>query len=232
MEGPGAPPPPESTAPSKGPDAPPKRARRGAPAPPSSSPRMPRRWRLVLNVLLHVFLLFLILRTFFYHVVREAEQAALQRQLRHSIQSTLGGALPKIDASLHGSLCEAIHRHRGTLDALDRFYSRPSPVTHVYNAWLSTATLLVALALGLLFVAVYTSLRLACGYEGELLPLIAQNVIIFLVVGALEFLFFRDVASQYIPVMPSYLYGEVVRSLQAKIPPPPPSSAKTTVFVA
>lgn len=190
---------------------------------------MPKRWRLVLNILLHVFLLFIILRTFFYHVVRQAEQEALQRQLRHSIQSTLGAALPRIDASLHGSLCEAIHRHRQTLDALDRFYSQPSPSTKVYNSWLNTSTLLVGLGLGLLFVAVYTSLRLACGYRGELIPLIFQNVVVFLVVGSLEFLFFRDVASQYVPVMPSYLYGEVVRDLQAKIPapstpPPPPPS--------
>ena len=44
-----------------------------------------------------------------------------------------------------------------------------------------------------------------CGRSINWLEVISENIIILLLVGGIEYYFFMNIASKYVPVMPSYL---------------------------
>jgi ABC-type multidrug transport system fused ATPase/permease subunit len=169
------------------------------------------------GALLHVFILFSILTVFFIFVISKTEREALQDQLKDNISKLVSSELTSTNKSSKGKLCHTLQKSTSALDGLSRLYSLPDETTQIYNQGLIRSTLIVAVALFIILVAVYVTLRKSCGLCSDIKHLLIENTIIFACVGFIEYQFFKKVASQYIPVPPSTLVKNFITNLKTGI---------------
>jgi hypothetical protein len=149
------------------------------------------------NALISIAILFSLLTAVFIFYVSGVVSAAVKdelgSQIRHSLAGvTLPDELRKQDVSF-----------------LVRYYSRPDPVMEMNNQWLfKVMTVVGALLVSFLIIILITARK-----EVRIGHLLIENFFIFVFVGAVELMFFKFVASDFIPTPPSLMVRSVMAGL-------------------
>jgi len=110
------------------------------------------------------------------------------------------------------------------LQRLSLKYATPDVATQEHNRNVMTTAYFILAILGVvLIVLVATLAGGGLNMKRPILHVLFENLIVFGVVGAAEFLFFMQVASKFIPVMPSQLSRDVIGTLKDKFPASAPA---------
>jgi hypothetical protein len=156
------------------------------------------------SVYLHVFLLFCFLTIFFWTVISKTEAKSLNREITNGIDQGL----------------KNVHISDKLFDKSEQEYMRQyykgkdSTVTRNNTHLLQfNIAFIVMLLIG--FLASIFVRYVLCGKNINWLEVIGENVIILLLVGGIEYYFFMNIASKYVPVMPSYLPNVVKKKIDS-----------------
>ena len=146
------------------------------------------------SVYLHVFLLFCFLTIFFWMIISKTEAKTLNREIVSGITEGLKNV--RISNQIFTSNAE---------EYLKKYYEGQDStvVRNNRNLLQFNIAFIVMLLIG--FFACIFVRYVICGKNINWLEVIGENIIILLLVGGIEYYFFMNIASKYVPVMPSYL---------------------------
>ena len=151
------------------------------------------RGELAFDVLTHVCILTLVLTLFFWIVISPLAKKAVTGEIKKAINEA-AQSLPS--PKMNGTL-------EATLKTAANFYETPDRVTEKNNQWLLGVNVLVLLVLfGILAAGAFT-IRSACGKHVPLKKLLLENLVLFGIIGFVEFLFFKVAGIKFVPVPPS-----------------------------
>lgn len=176
-------------------------------------------FELGLNCVMHSLIIFTALVILFAVLISKTEEHALQGEVKSALNANLTKALEKGNESSNGRLKQALKAIDPALEIYEKTVQGPDEATTVYNNGLYVnAYLIVGI---LLTTLVVMSLVMAYGagvsVRSALLAVFLSNLVIFSVVGAIEFTFFTRVASKFIPIRPSVITTSILDSIKGAV---------------
>jgi hypothetical protein len=170
-----------------------------------------------LNGLLHVLILFTFLTALFYKIVAPLSKHAFE----HEIEEQLGGlhAMAKdIPPELRVGFAKILGADAGggqaVIDAAIERFSVPLAVIAERNWWVRLRALEFISALLVFVVVIFMVLAFSCRKCTGAGAIVRENLITFLFVGGVEYLFFTHIASKYVPAPPSMMATTLVETFR------------------
>jgi hypothetical protein len=164
-----------------------------------------------INIVTHcTFLLAIIGAVFFFFtsdIMKNALNSQIQNLLVNSIDKYYYNLTPEQQTTLRTQLSYA------QLDTLDNLTNIPTQTQIINNEWIKKIILITIILLVLVLVGCYAVSKSLCGTT-SMTEIITENIIIFILVGVVEFLFFTKIIIKYIPDYPSSLMSIFVNQLK------------------
>lgn len=151
---------------------------------------------LLISITLHISLLFIFLSILFWTVISSTESRSFDSELDKSIDNiNYKQKVPK-----------------EVKDYLLTLYSNKNITQEKNNNLLLTMniSIIIVLIIVLITQVVFHNL---CGGRVNYGEIILENIVILIIVGIIEFFFFKNIASRYIPVKPSYMTEVIKKSI-------------------
>lgn len=150
----------------------------------------------VFSSILHILILFCVLCTLFILVVSKLERSEFNEQIENIINSKLPPILKQFDTD--GTLKADLKKI--DLDKIRQFYEdTPSERVATTNKWIKIVMIICNVFL-LILLLVIGFLARGCLSLGEIL---LENVLALALIGTFEYMFFKTIASKFVPVLPS-----------------------------
>jgi len=171
---------------------------------------------LITNIILHLCILFTILGAFFIFYISKIEENAFQKEIS-SLNDTLKSQLDNnISPEEKTNLKSALQTL--SFDDLLSIYSTPAKTTTINNKWLKGIIWCIVIFLILILLTLLSIYYLRCGgYKINFYEILTENIIIFIIVGAIEISFFLFIAARYVPVKPSTMTDVFIDTLQEEL---------------
>ncbi len=147
-----------------------------------------------IHAIFHVLILLIVLTAFFFIIVENLEKRALSNQLVNGIKTGLNKVEVVKNQDLHYKLLR-----------LAQIYKNPDAANIAYNNTLFIICISTIVSVFLIFVTLVVTLKLSSGKCVNILDIILENMLLFICVGVVEYLFFIRIGVKYIPVKPSYM---------------------------
>lgn len=180
----------------------------------------------ILDILIHVFILSSILSIFFFVVIAPLEKNSLENEVNDNIEDGMKCLMKKLyeanDAASQGVKLKSLLKDDTTpatpnlnkiMEKLKIYYKGENQVNATYNKGLKTSLLIVLLFLLASIIVIYILFKRSCGKCPKILPLIGENLLLFAIIGIIEYMFFIKIASKYIPIKPSLIVKTVNKTL-------------------
>lgn len=181
----------------------------------------PPSYELGLNALLHVLILFTALTVLFAYVVSKTESSAINREFEAAVREALPPALEAAQVASRGTLRAALKPTIPAIEFAQNVAQGEDPASKVYNQGLMRNAYMV---IGMLLAVLVTSL-LTLQFVGKIAVgptlsfVLVGNLVLFAVVGAVEFSFFELVALKFIPVKPSQITSNIIQDIKDAFTP-------------
>ena len=155
------------------------------------------------NVLFHVFMLVLVLSVMFFAVIRDTTKKAFEREINGAISKAIAKipnfpAPPKVKDALGGMI---------------DYFDTPDKTNTERNNALLNYCIIILIALVIINITAWVLIRYSASKRINIGKVILENLFLFASVGIIEFIFFVNIATQFIPVKPSFIMSEVERIL-------------------
>ena len=153
----------------------------------------------VLDAFFHIFVLCFILGMFFFFVVSKLERENLQRETENGISKGLDSFGPwPSNPTLSNNLL-----------TVSNLYNSENEADKAFNQGLIYSCIIILCLLGFGLFCVWLTMKLSAHKCPNMGRIMLQNLLLFGAIGVIEYLFFVNIASKFIPVMPSYM-AEVI----------------------
>ena len=170
-----------------------------------------------LNVVSHVLILWTALTVLFWLVIGKKESKVLTDEFVGQIEGNLVPALNTADETSGGALKESLLPTREVFVFMSEQYTGSDPATDTFNTMLlGQAVLIGVVVLAIVATSLGIGKRL-CGYEGlgrKYGFVVLENLFLFVFIGAVEYVFFQQVASRYVPVKPDVIVTRVIEDVK------------------
>jgi len=177
---------------------------------------------LVVDIFVHVIILLGILLSFFVLVISKLETKELTGQITNQIDTNLPNLYNDINKSAPNdafkTLVKSLNQggEKSVLSIMDRYYDKPDATTESENSIPIIGALIVLLSLTGGLIAIWAVLKYSCNKCIPLGRIIFENIVLFGCIGIIEILFFKFIASKYVPTLPSYFVNETLESMKRK----------------
>lgn len=168
-----------------------------------------------LDVALHVLILFTFLTIFFFTYVSKLEKQTLDNTIINSVSDNTNTLLNDIKQisqkynikinwnNINDIAAKLVKNSKGEVPEIkennDRLYKGS----------------MIAIIVGyLLFLAIVIFLKYYMGYDIHIRHILLMNIIIFSITGLIEYFFFMNVASKYVPVMPNEISDTMLERIK------------------
>ena len=205
----------------------------------------------IIDIALHVFILFFFLTNFFVFYISKLTVDAFEHELGALIEDAIKKSKKMLnpteidlykkviknipldtiiklsDDNSKKSIAESIAKldqnalknftpedKAGLFDTFIKMYSKPNKEVSENNKWLYK---ILAVSNGFLLAIIITSIvmiKLTCNQCVPIKYILIENLLIFLFVGIVEFLFFTQIAFKYIPIQPSMMINTFIDKLK------------------
>lgn len=180
------------------------------------------RFELGANILMHVFLVFLALTGLFIFIISKASTDVLTSEMTKALETNTTNMLVHTDAQSNGKLKLLIKTLEQPLKALEARVNVKDEATDIYNKSLFTDCFLIIGILGTALVVMFFTM--AYGANIRIRPMVYRilltNVLVFALVGVVEYMFFSMVAMKFVPIKPSEITQNIIESLQKSVGQP------------
>lgn len=171
-----------------------------------------------LNIGLHMLILFTFLTVFFFIIITNTEKKSINQQLdKVTNQTTIYNILDNIQNikdygitinwnGIYNSAKNISNKSQGTDPNIDS-----------QNKKLKIISLIIIGTFTLILISMYLYYRFALKLNVHLWHIFAENAIIFLFIGLVEYIFFMQIVSNYIPVTSSYVADSILDRFKERI---------------
>lgn len=156
------------------------------------------------SIYLHLFLLFVFLSIFFWIIISKTESRVINKEMSEGVKNGLRNV--KIPEK---------YMSQQTGNYLIGLFKGKDKTVIRNNDQLFKMNLII---IGVLLIGLIASIFVRykfCGMLFDVGEVIGENIIILMLVGAIEYYFFTRVASKYVPVPPSYLPLAIKEEIQS-----------------
>lgn len=173
-----------------------------------------------LNIGLHILILFTFLTVFFFIIISKTEKKSINRQLDKVInQGAIDNALDKL-LSIQKKYPQFKIEWKSIYESAQQISAKSQgidPKINSENKRLEIVGLVIIGTIAILLVCMYLYYRFALQIDVDLWHIFSENAIIFLFIGAIEYIFFMEIASNYVPVTSSYVTNSILARLKERI---------------
>lgn len=170
---------------------------------------------LLVNIILHVLILFTILCSFFLFYISRIEQKTYENEIRKAANSLKEQLEEHVTKDQKPEVQNVLKQL--PFDDLLTIYNKPAKSTTTNNNWLKLNAWLFVAFLFIVFIQFFLICQYKCCCNVSFAHLIFENIVIFIIVGAIEIGFFVFIASKYVPVKPSTMTNIFINSVKDKI---------------
>ena len=158
---------------------------------------------LLINGVLHVLILFMFLSILYFTLIAPLEKKAFENEIEDQVKNNVKKAVDTLDKNTQTELKKIISNN--IIDKLILTYSSPSEIVTDHNKSVKflSIILIVFLIIGLIVTIII--LQFSCNKCTGINSIILENIITFVFIGIVEYLFFTKVAFKYVPSPPSTL---------------------------
>jgi hypothetical protein len=170
---------------------------------------------LFLNILFHVFILMVALTVLYLFNVAPLEHKALQTQVSSKVADALNQAFDGLNANPR----PALKAMAPSLALLVELYQGEDPLRKKSNNLVMSWAYGIIAVLGFIFITGVLVLLAGAGVNvgKSVAEIVFENLIIFAIVGAAEYTFFKLVSINYIPIMPSELGKDAIGAMKKSV---------------
>jgi len=164
-----------------------------------------------INMFIHCLILLSFLSIFFYIYITKITYEHINAEFNNMIKDILKNSITNTDKLRLTSLTSSEFYNK-----LIASHSKVSDYTTALNNVTFYSVITVNLLLWLFLVVVIYLLKSYTNIQFNLTHIIIENIATFTMVGIVEYLFFVNIASKFIPVTPSFISNEVLTLLKKK----------------
>lgn len=168
-----------------------------------------------INISLHVLILFTFLTVLFFYYISKLERESISDALDSSINDQIGGVLSKIDKSAISDQIDWENLDKLAKNIQVETKGEATDVVANHHRLLIIGISVIT-ALAILFSGIYTYYYMK-GSKINIKKILIENAIVFSFVGVIEFLFFTQIASKYIPVTPDMLSDTILERVKYRL---------------
>lgn len=168
----------------------------------------------IVNIGIHVMILFTILTVFFMFFIAKISTQAFADEIRHNLNDAMSGVAEFKSKNPNVSKLLA---NNGIVNSLNNAYDQPNESVELNNKWLFKTMILTNI---MIFIIVTVSILLITKQCGQCIPLkhiLLENLFTFACVGAVEYMFFKHVALKFIPTKPSLIVNSFFSSVEKRL---------------
>ncbi len=169
----------------------------------------------IINILFHVFILFVFLTFLFFHTVTKTEDALVQNQFEVVIKNSADRLIEDIDDSTKINDQLNWEELKEFADTQLRDTTEPDPDVQKHNKEVKMISYIMIGTMFMVLVGSIIYFKYIKHIDNlDITHLIIENLGTFMVVGGLEYLFFTQIISNYIPTYPDSATVELIKELQ------------------
>ena len=168
-----------------------------------------------INIAIHVVILFLILSVMFIFIISKIEKNALNGQISNNINKIFDNDM--LNKIKHNTVVQENIINDNMLNKLKAKYSKVDDKVQLTNNWIIRAIIGTNIALLILVSGFIITSMFQCNQNVNLGETLKMNIITFIGVGIIEYLFFTQVALKYIPIKPSVMVDSFFASVDKNL---------------
>ena len=164
-------------------------------------------------------ILFTILSLLFWFYIAGIEDEAITSELNGNVDAFFKVQKEQMSPSQIANVRQFVTSNPVVLGALKKMYDLPDPGQINNNSWLKVFNVT---SLGILLVALtvlLTVLSLSCQISVPVWHILKENLVLFALIGVVEYLFFTRIAIKYVPIPPSQIIKDFLARLQTDMGP-------------
>jgi hypothetical protein len=177
------------------------------------SPKEP--FNFIINIAVHVTILFCFLSAFFILYVSNLSKEALNKEIKHNIDNSIGNLFDSLNADEKTQIKTSLQTL--PLEQLSQYYNKPHETVAQHNTWLFRAVIGFNVVFALSIIIAIVSVSYVCDRCVPIKEILLENSIIFAFIGIVEYLFFTKIALNWVPTKPSTIvtsfYDSIKRTL-------------------
>jgi len=147
-------------------------------------------------------------------------EKSFNSEIENNIKPSLSKVIKKIPEDVRKEISKAINTEiddKTIIDKLIEKYSKTDKLKAEHNKWVKITSISV---ISIIFFGLILSLIIikhGCNKEVGIFHILKENIITFLFVGIVEYLFFMTIASKFVPAPPSLLVNSLFETFKKKL---------------
>jgi flagellar basal body-associated protein FliL len=171
---------------------------------------------LIVNILVHILILFVFLYLFFFFFISRIEENTINSQVDNLADNKITSILAEIDKmDTKKYINWDIVKKTAEEELIDD--ENINEFIHTNNTNLKYIGIIVAISILLLAITVYYYYTYYKNEKVDLWHIIKENVAVFLVIGIIEFVFFKTTAIKYVPITTSEIGKSMFERIKENI---------------
>jgi len=164
------------------------------------------------NVSLHVLLLFTVLSLLFIKIISKIESKTINSELTDIISDTIKNNYEKLDPEQQKLLSASI-KHIDFKNIIE-LYSTEDTTRKLNNKDIFRSIYISIILLFTMLILILVISKKLCN-NIPIKHMISENIIIFAVVCVIEYMFFKNIIMNYVPVKPSFMMQYMVNKVKS-----------------
>ena len=167
-----------------------------------------------LNITFHIFILFVFLSVLYFTVIAPLSKKAFQHELDKQIKISEASLMHQLSDSNRKYITDLVQTNKTYVDRLKDSYSVTSDIVKERNSWIKISSYSISGCLLVIIILGISIVNYTCDRKLPIKDILIENIISFVLIGIVEFLFFTKIAFKYIPVPPSQLTKTLIESFK------------------
>lgn len=170
----------------------------------------------LINILVHILIILTILTLFFWIFVSKKETRIVQNEFLKNIDSGFQGLKNKLDEEQKERVSQVVSDIEPGLKIFEKYFKRPDRGYLATNKCLKENNIRFIIYLIIFILGISLVYAYYCGGKIHIKNILKENLIIFAFIGVFEYIFFRQIADQFIPIKPSFLSNSIKDQVNKK----------------
>ena len=185
-----------------------------------SCSKISQHFSLGLNSVIHVLILFMFLTVLYFIIISPLSKDVFEHEIKGEVSKSVKKAVAEIPDDAREYIANIINTDidgRTGLDIIADQYSKPSAVVEEHNKWIQITSIEIITVLVCCLIVVLLVLKVSCNKCTGIMDILKENIITFIFVGIVEYLFFTKIAFKYVPAPPSTLVTTLLETFKKNL---------------